>query len=252
MDGLFFWIPCDGSTDFNPIAFRFEDTPSRVSSMEGHPAEKRIRCSGEKGSSEAVRNRRGHTGWSVQRIFVSLMEVFRMQRSFSNRKLIRASFVTISMLLFAAGSAWAAEGLTVIPNWSFLLQMANFIFLIWVLNLILYKPIRNVLKKRQEKVTGLEESIESFQKDVGDKQEAFNAGLRSARVKGLEQKESLLAEAAGEEKKIIGQINEKAQAELSQVREQVAKDVEVARQTLLKEVDGFAEAIGEKILGRAV
>jgi F-type H+-transporting ATPase subunit b len=121
-----------------------------------------------------------------------------------------------------------------------------------VLNLILYKPIRNVLKQRKEKITGLEQSIESFQKDTSDKEEAFNAGLRSARVKGLEKKESLLTEAAAEEKKVIDQINEKAQAELSQVRQQVAKDVEVARQALLKEVDGFAEAIGEKILGRAV
>ena len=175
-----------------------------------------------------------------------------MQHSSSNRKLILALFLIILNLFAAAGSAWAAEGLTVIPNWSFLLQMANFIFLIIVLNLILYKPIRNVLKQRQEKINGLEESIESFQKDVTDKQEAFNAGLRSARVKGLEKKESLLAEATGEEKEISGQINEKAQAELTQVREQVARDVEVARQSLLKEVDGFAEAIGEKILGRAV
>ena len=178
-----------------------------------------------------------------------------MELSFLCRKLFRASFFAVPILIITAVAAWGAEGgggLTVIPNWSFLLQMANFIFLIWVLNLILYKPLRNVLKQRKEKITGLEQSIESFQKDVGDKQEAFNAGLRSARVKGLEQKENLLAEAAGEEKKIIAQINDKAQAELSQVREQITKDVEVARQSLLKEVDGFAQAIGEKILGRAV
>lgn len=175
-----------------------------------------------------------------------------MQLSCAKRKLFRASFLIIPAVSTAAGRAWAAEGLTVIPNWSFLLQMANFVFLIWVLNLILYKPIRNVLKQRQEKISGLEESIESFQKDASDKQEAFDAGLRSARVKGLEKKENLLAEAASEEKKIIGQINEKAQAELSQVREQIVKDVQAARESLLKDVDGFAKAIGEKILGRAV
>jgi F-type H+-transporting ATPase subunit b len=175
-----------------------------------------------------------------------------MERSFLIRKLFPASCLVGLIVFITAGSALAAEGLTVIPNWSFLLQMANFVFLIWVLNLILYKPIRNVLKQRKEKITGLEQSIESFQKDASDKEEAFNAGLRSARVKGLEKKEGLLAEAAAEEKKVIDQINEQAQAELAQVRQQVAKDVEVARQALLKEVDGFAEAIGEKILGRAV
>ena len=175
-----------------------------------------------------------------------------MERSLSYRKLFASSGLVVLLPILAAGSAWAAEGLTVIPNWSFVLQMANFVFLILVLNLILYKPIRNVLKQRKEKITGLEQSIDSFQKDVTDKQEAFNAGLRSARVKGLEKKDNLLAEAAAEEKQIITAINEKAQAELAQVREQVTNDVEIARQSLLKEVDGFAEAIGEKILGRAV
>ena len=135
-----------------------------------------------------------------------------MENSRSNRKLIRASSLIFPILSITAGTAFSAEGgggLTVIPNWSFLLQMANFIFLIWVLNLILYKPIRNVLKQRKEKVNGLEQSIDAFQKDASDKEEAFNAGLRSARVKGLEKKEALLGDAAEEEKKIIGQINEK-------------------------------------------
>ena len=175
-----------------------------------------------------------------------------MQFSFPLRRLFQASGFIVLSISATTGTAWAAEGLTVIPNWSFLLQMANFVFLIWVLNLILYKPIRNVLKQRKEKVTGLEQHIEAFQKDASDKEEAFHAGLRSARVKGLEQKENLLAAAADEEKKIITEINDKAQDDLSQVRAQIAKDVEVARKSLLKEVDSFAENIGEKILGRAV
>lgn len=247
-------IPRYGSTGFNPIAFRFEDT-LKVSSIENHPAEARIRCSGEQGSTEALRSRGDLSGSSTVRIIVSVMEVCRMQLCVPNRKPLRSSCLVIPIIFITAGAAWGAEGgggLTVIPNWSFLLQMANFVFLIWVLNLILYKPIRNVLKQRNKKVTGLEQSIESFQKDAADKQEAFNTGLRSARVKGLEKKENLLAEAAGEEKEIIAQINEKAQAELSQVRGQIAKDVQAARQSLLKDVDGFAAAIGEKILGRAV
>ena len=201
---------------------------------------------------EAVREKKDLGGSSVERTIVSMMEVCRMQFSFPHRRLFQASGFIVLSISATTGTAWAAEGLTVIPNWSFLLQMANFVFLIWVLNLILYKPIRNVLKQRKEKVTGLEQGIEAFQKDASDKEEAFHAGLRSARVKGLEQKENLLAAAADEEKKIITEINEKAQADLSQVRAQIAKDVEVARKSLLKEVDSFAENIGEKILGRAV
>ncbi len=58
--------------------------------------------------------------------------------------------------------------------------------------------------------------------------------------------------AAEEEKELIGNINQKAQAELTKVREQIVKEADDARKMLMKEVDSFAGTISEKILGRAV
>lgn len=172
------------------------------------------------------------------------------------RKLRSASCLVLSFFfIFTTDVAFSAEGgggLTVIPDWTVLIQIANFLFLILVLNLILYRPIRNVLTQRKEKVSGLEKSIEEFQRDTRDKEDDFASGIREARVKGLQEKESLLTLAAEEEKKIITRINEKAQADLTQVREKIAKDAEDVRQSLMQEVDTFAEDIGKKILGRAV
>jgi F-type H+-transporting ATPase subunit b len=143
-------------------------------------------------------------------------------------------------------------GVTVIPDGSILIQIANFIFTIWVLNLLLYKPIRKILTQRKEKVDGLELSIETSTKDARDKDEAFIAGVKEARSKGVEKKNALLQEAADEEKTIIADINRKAQAELVQVREKIKKEAEVARNSLQKGIDSFADQISEKILGRAV
>lgn len=172
------------------------------------------------------------------------------------RKLRSASCLVPSLFfIFTTDVAFSAEGgggLTVIPDWTVLIQIANFLFLILVLNLILYRPIRNVLTQRKEKISGLEKSIEEFQQDTRDKEDDFASGIREARVKGLLEKESLLSLAAEEEKKIITRINEKSQADLAQVREKIAKDAEAVRQSLMQEVDTFAEDIGKKILGRAV
>jgi F-type H+-transporting ATPase subunit b len=135
---------------------------------------------------------------------------------------------------------------------SLFIQIVNFIILIFVLNIVLYKPIRNVLLERNEKVVGLGESIETFNKDAKEKDDAFASGIRAARAKGLKEKEVLLEAASEEEKKIIAKINEKAQADLAEVRSNIAKDAEKVRAKLQKEVDVFADAIGQKILGRAV
>ena len=106
--------------------------------------------------------------------------------------------------------------------------------------------------QRKEKITGLEEGIEAFDRDAIEKEDAFASGIKAARADGLKEKEALLTAAAEEESKIIEKINKKAQAGLSEVKEKIAKDAEDVKASLLQEIDGFANAIGEKILGRAV
>ncbi|MEJ2286097.1 MAG: ATP synthase F0 subunit B [Desulfobacterales bacterium] len=149
-----------------------------------------------------------------------------------------------------SGGESGGGGVVVTPDSSLFIQIANFVFAIWVLNLLLYKPIRKILKQRKEKVEGLELSIETSAKDAREKDEAFLAGIKEARARGVEKKNILVQEATDEEKSIIADINQKAQAELAQIRETIKKEAGVARDSLQKEIDGFADQISEKILGR--
>ena len=141
--------------------------------------------------------------------------------------------------------------ITVIPDGSFVIQMINFLVLLWILNLVFFKPIRKVLIQRKEKITGLEEGVEKLAKEVVEKDNAFENGLKEARVKGLKEKESFIEEASGEEKEIIEKINKKAQAQLAEIKKQVAEETEKARAELEKDIENYARGIGEKILGRA-
>ena len=135
---------------------------------------------------------------------------------------------------------------------SVFIQIANFIFLIWVMNMILYKPIRKALLQRKEKVSDLERSIADFNIHALEKENAFASGIKEARANGLKEKQSLIQSGSDEEKNVIENINKKAQAELIKSREKIAKDAESVRVSLQKELDTFVNAIGQKILGRAV
>ena len=135
---------------------------------------------------------------------------------------------------------------------SLLIQIVNFVFLICILNIVLYKPIRKVLLQRKEKISGLEKSIRTSERDTKEKDEALLSGIKSARERGLKEKESLLNSAIEDEKKIIEAIHRKAQEEFLTVREQIAEDAERARRALQEEIDEFARAIGQKILGRTL
>jgi len=165
-------------------------------------------------------------------------------------------FIT-TIFIFTAGLAFAASGeggggITVIPNLSVIIQIGNFLVLIWALNIILYRPIRKIIQQRKEKVQSFETTIETYNSDIQKKDEAFASGLRTARAKGLSQKDTLLQEGIDEEKKIIENVNANAQAELMEVREKIERDVEATRASLQEKIGEFSDAIAQKILGRAV
>jgi len=141
--------------------------------------------------------------------------------------------------------------ITVIPDISAVYQMINFLVLLFVLNMVLYKPIRNVILERKAKVEGLETGVEKASADLDSQKDAYKNGLKQARGEGLKKKEVFIDEATAEEKEIIDQINKKAQANFAEIKQQVAEETEQARKALEAEVDTYAKAIGEKILGRA-
>ncbi len=135
-------------------------------------------------------------------------------------------------------------------NLSVIIQIINFLILIFVMNLVCYKPIRGILRQRRETIQGLENAIEEAIKKAEETNRAFAEGIREARARGKKEKEALIQAAAAEESKIIARINEQARAELEEVKKKISQDAEKVRQALQKEVDAFAEAICQKILGR--
>ena len=166
--------------------------------------------------------------------------------------LIALIYLIFPQIVLGSSGESGGGGVTVTPDGSIIIQIINFLFTIWVLNVLLYRPIRKILSQRKEKVDGLELAIETSNNDVREKNDAFAAGMKEARASGFKEKNTLLQQAADEEKSIIAEINRKAQAELSLIREQIKNDAEVARDSLQSEIDGFANQISQKILGRAV
>jgi F-type H+-transporting ATPase subunit b len=135
-------------------------------------------------------------------------------------------------------------------NGTILIQIANFLVLIFVLNIVLYKPIRSILRQRKEKMQGLETSAQTTGRQAEERNQAYTDGLKEARLKGQKEKEALMMAAKDEEQAIVAKINAKGQQELSAVKEKIAKDTDAVRNALEKEVDAFANAISQKILGR--
>lgn len=135
-------------------------------------------------------------------------------------------------------------------DWTILVQIAGFLILIFALNLVLYKPIRSILRQRKTKMEGLTQSIDTTAEEARNKNQAFDDGIKNARLKGQKEKEAMMESAAEEERSMIADINAKAKTELERVKAQITKDAEMVKQELEKDVDTFAATITQKILGR--
>ena len=168
-----------------------------------------------------------------------------------------AAIFTTFILILLSGQALASSGesgggVTVIPDASVIIQIANFLFLIVALNFILYRPIRKILSDRKEKIKGLGSSTENAVKSLQEKELTLAKAIKDARARGLKEKENLVTQAEGEERKLIEAINARAQSELEETRRKIAGEAEAVRQSLQRQVETFASEITKKILGRAV
>lgn len=131
-------------------------------------------------------------------------------------------------------------------------QMVNFLFLLLLLNFILFRPIRRAIEERQRKFKGLEGEIGSLNEDIQKRLDEWQAGLDAARSAGLEKREEIKKGGLEEEKGIIEQVRGEVDEKIKGVRTQMAKDTEETRGKLRAQVESFSREVAEKILGRSI
>ena len=137
-------------------------------------------------------------------------------------------------------------------DWTILVQFANFIVLMIVLNILLYRPLRSVMASRRESIDGSYDVAQSLEAQIEEKMARYEEKLQAAKQQGNQEKAALRQAGASEEAGIISTAREEATVRLQGVKDQVAESASVARQQLKSETKALAGEISEKILGRAL
>ncbi|KJR99505.1 MAG: ATP synthase subunit B' [Desulfobulbaceae bacterium BRH_c16a] len=132
------------------------------------------------------------------------------------------------------------------------IQIVNMVVLMFLLNGVLYKPIKNILRERSEKLRGMEDSISKFEKNAKLRQEEVDAKMAKAsgRAKAALDGARAEAQAAGDEK--LSAIRADADATKEAKLAELRADIERARTSLKSNLDGFATDMASKILGRSL
>ncbi len=132
------------------------------------------------------------------------------------------------------------------------IQIVNMIVLMFLLNGVLYKPIRRILRERSGKLQGMHEEISKFEKNAKLRQEEVDAKMAQASGKAKAALDSARAGAqlAGDEK--LAAIKAEAEAVKDEKLNELKAEIGAARTSLQAELSGFATDMAGKILGRSI
>lgn len=132
------------------------------------------------------------------------------------------------------------------------IQIINMIVLMFLLNGVLYKPVKKILKERSEKLQGLQGDVAKFEKNARLRQEEVDAKMAkaSAKAKAALDEARAGAQAAGDEK--MASIKAEADAYKEKELAEITTQIGTARDGLKANLEGFATDMASKILGRGL
>ena len=135
-------------------------------------------------------------------------------------------------------------------DWTLYAQIINFLLLVFLLNVVLFRPIRNALKERQAKVLAQEAEINLLTDQGRSLEDEILEELAAARRAGAGARETLKQEGAQAEATLLEEVKRQVEDEWATVEKKIKADMAKARASLKTQAQSFAQLLATKILGR--
>ena len=129
--------------------------------------------------------------------------------------------------------------------------MVNFLILIVILNILLYKPILGIIDRRKKQAQDTEEEIKRLNQSVEERMAAYEEKLRQAKTDALEKKTEIIKEGADQAKGLIESARSEIPGMMEQFHGEMNKEVSEARSVLSGQSQKISVEIAEKLLGRS-
>ena len=141
---------------------------------------------------------------------------------------------------------------TVIPDYTLLIQMGLFLSLIFVLNILLYKPILSIIERRKKQLEESENEIKLFNESVEKRVAEYEEKLKQAKIKGSELKKEIIQEGVNQAKNIVDVVRNEIPVITREFQQKMDKEVEKAKLILDSHSKELSLEIARKVLGRPV
>ncbi len=142
--------------------------------------------------------------------------------------------------------------MTILPDITILYQFANFLILLILLNIFLFKPILGALKKREGTISSLTEGVEKAKNDAKGFEQRYDEALQEQKRPILESKDSALSEANSAAVKTIEKARSELADELAKIKGEIETEGKKVYEALRADVNKLSRDAAEKILKRSL
>lgn len=137
-------------------------------------------------------------------------------------------------------------------NLTIVIQVLQFLILMFILNRLLFKPISQVMAERKAKINAWEEKTQNLQDSARVKLETYENQLREERTQAQERQEQLTKELKKKEEENLRTVSEEAAGLVASAQRVIVEETERLRLELRQQAVELSQILAEKVLGRKV
>lgn len=137
-------------------------------------------------------------------------------------------------------------------DYSLGIQIINFVLLIFILNVLLYKPLLGMIDKRKKHLQESETEIRRLQETVEQKMAAYEEKLSQAKKAATGEKNEIIGQGTEEAKVIVEAVRSEIPGLMEQFQTRMEREIGEARKVLTEQSRTLSVEIAEKCLGRSL
>ena len=137
-------------------------------------------------------------------------------------------------------------------NLTIVIQVLQFLILVFLLNRLLFRPIGEVVAERQEKIAGWEEKTRALQESVRARLESYENRILEAKTQVQGRQAQLSNEVKEKEKEELRAAAEEAARLVASTQQALEDEIGRLRGDLRQQAEEMSQMLAAKVLGRKV
>lgn len=131
----------------------------------------------------------------------------------------------------------------------FILQLINFLVLLWLLNIILFKPLLSLFKRREDNINSSLDSAKTMDRKKEDLLQKTKVYVSEAKNKAKIIFEDLSKNGLTIQKTLVDEARQESSEINIKAKKELEAEVKKTKESLRQDVETFSRQIVEKMVG---